>query len=860
MPYPMTALIHIRAAFLAPALNRLAALALLCLAAATVGTTTAATLTVSNNTDSSVGSLRAAISNAGPGTIIIFATNLSGQTITLTNGQLLVRSNLTIDASALSNRVTISGNNASRVLTISNSATVALKSLIINNGRVTNDFGGGIYNSTNCNLTLSNCLLSANSATGGIAVAGANNTAGDGSGGGPGGSSRGGGIYNAGTLTVNRCVLSNNVAAGSPGARGGNGGTVAFQPGGSGGNGGTGGSGDGGGIYNDATGTLTVSQSAFASNSANGGSGGNGGTGGLGTNGAAVSSPIEFINGQPGGFGGDAGSAGAGYGGGIYNAGTLILNQSTISSNSVRGGSGGFGGSGGHGGVGLDQTFFPVFNAYVVGQGGFGGDGGAAAIGSPGNGGGIYSVGMLTLNQNTLAGNSAVGGNGGFGGFGGGGGNGGNSSAITPVMFPGPGGQGGTSASGGSAGLGAGGGIYNAGTLALNQNTFSGNSANISVGGGSPNGGGGGAGGLGSGSVPDGFHGPFGANGQPGSSSLGQGGGLYNTSSCTLRNSLIAGNSAANSPDAFGTLVSQGHNLLGMTGDSTGLIDGVNSDLVGTFAGSLNPLLGPLANNGGPTLTLAPQPGSPALEAGDDSITNSFDQRGTGFLRLRGSHVDIGAIEFNYAGYSAPTIASQSAGGVTLDAATHLGSLTISASVNPNGLEASAWLQYGVNTTYGSVTTPLALGDGTNNVPASLPLAGLTPGFTWHYRVVAASPAGTTLGSDRTVIVGTPGGGLSGIVGDANGDGFVTQAELDAVYANYVTNSPWLLMTNVAGLGGTNVSFSLSNSVLGAYTVQYSTNLGTTNWYNLGTATPRYLFTDTNAPANPKRYYRLRYP
>ena len=28
----------------------------------------------------------------------------------------------------------------------------------------------------------------------------------------------------------------------------------------------------------------------------------------------------------------------------------------------------------------------------------------------------------------------------------------------------------------------------------------------------------------------------------------------------------------------------------------------------------------------------------------------------------------------------------------------------------------------------------------------------------------------------------------------------------------------------------------------------------------LGTATPRYLFTDTNAPANRKRYYRLRYP
>ena len=86
---------------------------------------------------------------------------------------------------------------------------------------------------------------------------------------------------------------------------------------------------------------------------------------------------------------------------------------------------------------------------------------------------------------------------------------------------------------------------------------------------------------------------------------------------------------------------------------------------------------------------------------------------------------------------------------------------------------------------------------------------------------------------------------MSGIVGDANGDGFVTQAELDAVYANYVTNSPWLLMTNVVGLGGTNVTFALSNSTAGAFSVEYTTNLS--NWFLLGPATPRYLFTDTNA-------------
>ena len=73
-----------------------------------------------------------------------------------------------------------------------------------------------------------------------------------------------------------------------------------------------------------------------------------------------------------------------------------------------------------------------------------------------------------------------------------------------------------------------------------------------------------------------------------------------------------------------------------------------------------------------------------------------------------------------------------------------------------------------------------------------------------------------------------------------------------------MTNSPWLYLTNVAGLGGTNVTFALNSSALGSYTVQYSTNL--VNWHDLGPATPRYLFTDTNAPAVPQRYYRLVYP
>lgn len=63
-----------------------------------------------------------------------------------------------------------------------------------------------------------------------------------------------------------------------------------------------------------------------------------------------------------------------------------------------------------------------------------------------------------------------------------------------------------------------------------------------------------------------------------------------------------------------------------------------------------NANLGPLQNNGGPTLTHAPVVPSPAIDAGDDNVLESplnltTDQRGSGFPRRRGTHVDIGAIE-----------------------------------------------------------------------------------------------------------------------------------------------------------------------------------------------------------------------
>ena len=127
------------------------------------------------------------------------------------------------------------------------------------------------------------------------------------------------------------------------------------------------------------------------------------------------------------------------------------------------------------------------------------------------------------------------------------------------------------------------------------------------------------------------------------------------------------------------------------------------------------------------------------------------------------------------------------------------------------------------------------------------------PGFTYHYRIVATNVSGMVAGMDQSFTVPTP-----LLPGDTNGDGVVSEEELRAVLANYWPHSPWLQMTNVAGLGSPNVTFEAPNATAGAFTVESSDNLS--NWAVIGSAIPGYRFLDTNAPALSRRYYRLRTP
>ena len=93
--------------------------------------------------------------------------------------------------------------------------------------------------------------------------------------------------------------------------------------------------------------------------------------------------------------------------------------------------------------------------------------------------------------------------------------------------------------------------------------------------------------------------------------------------------------------DIAGDIVSLGHNLIGSTSDGSGFRPDLGDQL------NVNPLLGPLQDNGGPTFTCALLPGSPAIDAGDNTDAPLSDQRG--FTRIVNGTIDIGAYELQTA-------------------------------------------------------------------------------------------------------------------------------------------------------------------------------------------------------------------
>jgi hypothetical protein len=135
------------------------------------GRTVPSNFRVVNLADSGVGSLRQAVldANANPGAdVITFAPAARDGTIVLTSGQLSITDDVTITGPG-AGRLTVSGNDASRVFTVAAGEKVAISGLTIANGKAGGGDGGGLINFGT--VTVNNCAFTSNSASEGGGLA-----------------------------------------------------------------------------------------------------------------------------------------------------------------------------------------------------------------------------------------------------------------------------------------------------------------------------------------------------------------------------------------------------------------------------------------------------------------------------------------------------------------------------------------------------------------------------------------------------------------------------------------------------------------------------------------------------------------
>jgi hypothetical protein len=541
----------------------------------------------------------------------------------------------------------------------------------------------------------------------------------------------------------------------------------------------------GGGIAG--SGTLTMTNCVVSNNiTGDGGTGGYGHAGGYGGGIDFESGTLTLTNVMvsgnrtgDGGVGVNGGLSGgnSGYGGGIYGAGTLNLTNVTISNNTtgnvVRGDAGTGGGLMIYSGT-TTLTNSTVSSNHTGSGTGF--------LASGGHGGGISNNGTLTISGSLISGNTTGNSDASSSTIGGGIHNNFKLTVINSTI----------SANSTGAGFSRGGGIFSGTTLILADTTITGNSdtANIAS-------------------------------------------GLYSGNSTSVRNTIVAGNGAAGSPDVSGAVSSQGHNLIGNADSSSGF--NAAGDQIGTGVSPINPLLGPLADNGGPNFTHALLDGSPALDAGDDCVTQAAhcgdasipqlttDQRGAGFNRI----VD---------GPDANTTA-------TVDIGAYERQPTFPDLVNVNGNEDTAVVVAFEVLDNASVTSVTATSSNVTLVPNNA--ANINVTGSGSNRIVTINPAANLSGaSDITVTVNRTSGSTSKIftltinpVNDApsftkGSDRSVNENDGAQTVSNWATN----MLAGPADESGQTLAFQIvSNNNPGLFSVAPAISPGGTLTYTPAT-------------------------
>jgi hypothetical protein len=75
---------------------------------------------------------------------------------------------------------------------------------------------------------------------------------------------------------------------------------------------------------------------------------------------------------------------------------------------------------------------------------------------------------------------------------------------------------------------------------------------------------------------------------------------------------------------------------------------------------------------------------------------------------------------------------------------------TLNGSINPRGRATTWWFEYGTTSSFGSRTPSRSAGSGVGARSVAAPLSGLTAGTVYHFRLVARSDAGTSVGARAT--------------------------------------------------------------------------------------------------------------
>jgi hypothetical protein len=323
-----------------------------------------ASILVTTLADTGVGSLRAALGLAGDDYVITFAPAVLG-TITLTSGELQVHHNVTIVGPG-SGQLSVSGGGASRVLEMFAGTTVSVSGLTLTGGFA--DSGGGVRNAGT--LTLTDCSITNNQASISLDGTGTETPL-----------AQGGGLYSSGSLTLIRCTVSGNSATLTAGNL-------------------YAGNANGGGLYANGA-TVTLVNSTVSGNSATGTYTGGDGVvfaygGGLTSDNGTLTLSGCTVSGNT-----VTGGNSAGFGGGVHSyQSTVTLSNCTIAGNTASSaGDAGYGG-----GVSGLNTSMSLVDCTVTRNS-------ANTLSSTGSGGGLYynsSVGSAQVLNSIVAGNSSA--------------------------------------------------------------------------------------------------------------------------------------------------------------------------------------------------------------------------------------------------------------------------------------------------------------------------------------------------------------------------------------------------------------------------------------------------------------------